>query len=168
MLARGQSKQFYQHLITLFQGLKSSLVSSRPCFLLPRTTNNAPGAGHYLAVSCALDDDLSFADEQAAVITLPSAPEPARSSEAGVPSTPPGTSRLGSYNIFGSTSSGASGGSGKPGLGMFIAGGGANGSSGATPGSHSTALVLAAGPHQVLLPPDATEGEGGRKEGCRG
>lgn len=62
VLARSQSKQFYQHLLSNFQQLKKDLTSSRPCFLLPRgggaNSNTSP-----LAVTCAMDDDLATADE---------------------------------------------------------------------------------------------------------
>jgi hypothetical protein len=164
VLARSQSKQFYQHLITLFQHLKTRLVTSRPCFLLPRAGVNGTSAsassyhsagGGLLAVSCALDDDLVHADEvsclgqQTAVMSL--GPEARANSEAGGNNQQ--QQRLGSYNIF----SGNSQSSGKPGLGVFIAGG--SGSNGVPVGSQSPALVVAAGPHQVLLPADSAEGE---------
>lgn len=160
VLARSQSKQFYQHLITLFQQLKTRLVTSRPCFLLPRagvSSNSASytsSAGGLLAVSCALDDDLVHADEvtclgqQTAALSVGS-DAAARCSEGG------NSQRLGSYNIFSGNSQGING--GKPGLGVFIAGG--SGSSGVPVASQSPALVVAAGPHQVLLPADCTEGE---------
>jgi hypothetical protein len=163
VLARSQSKQFYQHLITLFQQLKTRLVTARPCFLLPRAGVNSSSAsynsstGGLLAVSCALDDDLVHADEatclgqQTAAVSLgaDTAGGQARSSEGG------NSGRLGSYNIFSGNSQGVSG--GKPGLGVFIAGG--SGSSGVPVGSQSPALVVAAGPHQVLLPLESVEGE---------
>jgi len=148
VLARSQSKQFYQHLITLFQQLKTCLVTSRPCFLLPRPG----GSSSLLAVSCALDDDLAYADEsslsqQALSMSLTSEPSiQARSSEAG--GSPPAANRLGSYNIFSATSPGNS--TGKPGLGVFVGGGGS---------SSGPAFVVSAGPHQVLLPPESAEGE---------
>lgn len=160
VLARSQSKQFYQHLITLFQHLKTRLVTSRPCFLLPRAGVNGASASYHsagglLAVSCALDDDLVHADEvsclgqQTAVMSL--GPDAAARISEGANQQ----QRLGSYNIFSSNSQGS--GSGKPGLGVFIAGG--SGSSGVPVGSQSPALVVAAGPHQVLLPTDSAEGE---------
>lgn len=165
-MARSQSKQFYQHLITLFQHLKTRLVTSRPCFLLPRAGVNSNSAGYsssaggLLAVSCALDDDLVHADEvtclgqQTMAVSLGSdtAGGQARNSEGG---NSQATGCLGSYNIFSGNSQGAGG--GKPGLGVFIAGG--SGSSGVPVGSQSPALVVAAGPHQVLLPLESVEGE---------
>jgi hypothetical protein len=165
ILARSQSKAFYQHLTTLFQQFKSSLVASRPCFLLPRASNGA--ANGYLAVSCALDDDLAFGDEQQQAAVGPGAGGGASATAAAdavaaasaAAATPPAGARLGSYNIFGG---GGSGGSGKPGLGVFITGSGSgSGGSATAPAAgagHTAALVLAAGPHQVLLPPDSPEG----------
>jgi hypothetical protein len=163
VLARSQSKQFYQHLIMLFQHLKTRLVTSRPCFLLPRaginsnTSSYSSAAGGLLAVSCALDDDLVYADDACLTqqtLALPDSAGPqGRNSEGGNGNAPPG-GRLGSYNIFGNNQ-GANG--SKPGLGVFIAGG--SGSSGVPIASQGPALVVAAGPHQVLLPPESTEGE---------
>lgn len=163
VLARSQSKQFYQHLIMLFQHLKTRLVTSRPCFLLPRaginsnTSSYSSAAGGLMAVSCALDDDLVYADDACLTqqtLALPdSAGSQGRNSEGGNGNAPPG-GRLGSYNIFGNNQ-GANG--TKPGLGVFIAGG--SGSSGVPVASQGPALVVAAGPHQVLLPPGSTEGE---------
>lgn len=64
VLARSQSKQFYQHLLTNFQQLKQDLTASRPCFLLPRNTANGASSGSiFWAVTCALDDDLTGPDE---------------------------------------------------------------------------------------------------------
>lgn len=154
VLARSQSKQFYQHLITLFQHLKTRLVTSRPCFLLPRAGINTSSSSSYgsaagglLAVSCALDDDLVHADEACLTqqaLSVQDSPQ-GRLSEGG--NTPPGGPRA--YNIFAHGS--------KPGLGVFIAGG--SGSSGVPIASQSAALVVAAGPHQVLLPAESVEGE---------
>jgi hypothetical protein len=171
VLARSQSKQFYQHLITLFQQLKTRLVTSRPCFLLPRagvsSTSASYGAptGGLLAVSCALDDDLVCAEElclnqQVSALSMGSDPTgPARISEGG--NSTPTAGRLGSYNIFNGNSQGQGG---KPGLGVFIAGSAASG----TPvASQGPALVVAAGAHQVLLPQDAEEGKDGGATGLQ-
>lgn len=188
VLARSQSKQFYQHLITLFQQLKTRFASSRPCFLLPRNaaggsnSNNSANSnsGGLLAVSCALDDDLAHADEaylaQQTVGLSPGGPDSAaqqnqqqpRNSEGG--STTPTAARLGSYNIFsGNNGSGGIAGSGKPGLGLFIAGGGGSSGSGGMPGaggSYGPALVVAAAPHQVLLQTDSLEGKNQHTLSC--
>lgn len=66
MLARSQNKLFYQHLLANFQQLKSSLESSRPCFLLPRGNTT----GSYLAVSCALDDDLAAPEDARTMVCI--------------------------------------------------------------------------------------------------
>lgn len=176
-MARSQSKQFYQHLITLYQQLKSRLVNSRPCFLLPRgggnsSSNNSSSLG-FLAVTCALDDDLVHADEaylcshQQQAVNMSLVSEASclpRNSDGG--NSPQAANRLGSYNIFSASTPGNPG--GKPGLGVFVAGGGSSSSStinGVSPAGASSApaFVVAAGPHQVLLPADAMEGE---REGC--
>jgi hypothetical protein len=67
VLARSQNKLFYQHLLANFQQLKSSLESSRPCFLLPRGNTTT---GSYLAVSCALDDDLAAPEDARTMVCI--------------------------------------------------------------------------------------------------
>lgn len=111
-------------------------------------------------MSCALDDDLVCAEElclsqQVSALSMGSEPTgPARHSEGG--NSTPTAGRLGSYNIFNGNSQGHGG---KPGLGVFIAGGASG--SGAPVASQSPALVVAAGAHQVLLSHDTEEGEDG-------
>jgi hypothetical protein len=167
VLARSQSKQFYQHLLTNFQQLKSELASSRPCFLLPRggsagsssstTTTISSGCSSLLAVTCALDDDLAAADEARQQQQLLHGGPGSTSRHDSAPATPAGNGKSsgpGSFNIFNNAGgSGSDAGAGKPGLGVFIGGGGA----GAAAGSQA-AVVLAACPHQVLLPSDGPEG----------
>jgi hypothetical protein len=167
VLARSQSKQFYQHLLTNFQQLKSELASSRPCFLLPRggssssSTTATASSSSLLAVTCALDDDLAGADEarQQQQLIHGGVGSTSRSDTSTAPGTPAGNGKSGgpgSFNIFNSAggSAGVDAGAGKPGLGVFIGGAGAAGAAGGS----QAAVVLAACPHQVLLPADGPEG----------
>ncbi|WIA20977.1 hypothetical protein OEZ85_005314 [Tetradesmus obliquus] len=169
VLARSQSKHFYQHLLTNFQQLKSELASSRPCFLLPRggsAGSNSSSAtiaacSSLLAVTCALDDDLAGADEARQQLQLVHGGPGSTSRHDSAPATPAGNGKSsgpGSFNIFntGGSGSDAGAGAGKPGLGVFIGGVGA----GAAAGSQA-AVVLAACPHQVLLPADGPEARRG-------
>lgn len=164
VLARSQSKQFYQHLLANFQQLKSELASSRPCFLLPRggsagssSSTTIAACSSLLAVTCALDDDLAGADEARQQLQLVHGGPGSTSRHESAPATPAGNGKSsgpGSFNIFNTGGSGSDAGAGKPGLGVFIGGGGA----GAAAGTQA-AVVLAACPHQVLLPADGPEGE---------
>jgi hypothetical protein len=165
VLARSQSKQFYQHLLTNFQQLKSELASSRPCFLLPRGGSTSSGStSSLLAVTCALDDDLAGADEarQHQQLIHGGVGSTSRNDSSTAPATPAGNGKSGgpgSFNIFNSAggSAGGDAAAGKPGLGVFIGGTGAG-----VPAGSQAAVVLAACPHQVLLPSDGPEGEDGR------
>lgn len=157
VLARSKSKQFYQHLLNNFQQLKSELAASRPCFLLPRG-NSSSSSCCYLVVTCALDDDLAAAEDarqQQQQLILGGAGS--ISSRQDAPATPNGNAKaqVWSFDIFNNTGSSGSGltvdSSGKPGLGVCIGGSAAAG--------NQAAMVLAACPHQVLLPSDGPEGE---------
>jgi hypothetical protein len=181
--ARSHNKHFYQQLLCNFQALKSALASARPCFLLPcrsgtsgasstssgnganggnsnNTNGNnsttacaSNGAGGLLAVTCALDDDLAAADDARAAAAQ-------QLLLAGVVAGPGCVRAPVSFDIFSATAgaaaavAGTPGGSGKPGLGVFVGGG----SSSNAPLA-SGAVVLGSCPQQVLLALDAPEGE---------